>query len=165
MEVALGIGSSLGDRVAHLTVALRRLNAMPQIRVMRVSRLYRTPPMRGGTARGWFLNAVARVQTDLTAEALLDVCRRLEEDAGRRRARFWGDRPLDLDILLIDARVIDTDTLRVPHPGIAQRPFVHRPLAEVWPDAVDARTGLLWADVAKVNTPRAIPVSTLHWRS
>ncbi len=165
MEVALGVGSSLGDRVAHLAVAIRRLNAMPGIRVVRVSRLYRTPPMRGGTARGWFLNAVAKIETELTAEALLQICRKLEEDAGRRRARFWGDRPLDLDILLVDEQVIETETLRVPHPGIAQRPFVHRPLAEVWPDAIDARTGRPWTDAEKIDIPRAVPVSTLVWRS
>lgn len=164
MEVALGLGSSLGDRMGHLTVAVRRLNAMPDIRVVRVSRLFRTPPMRGGTARGWFLNAVAKIDTQLPAQTLLDICRRLEEDAGRRRARFWGDRPLDLDILLFGDRVIETDRLSVPHPGIASRPFVHRPLAEVWPEAVDARTGRLWVATETVDTPRALPVSTLPWR-
>ncbi|MFT6142310.1 MAG: 2-amino-4-hydroxy-6-hydroxymethyldihydropteridine diphosphokinase [Myxococcota bacterium] len=121
--------------------------------------------MRGGTARGFFLNAVAKIETELTAEVLLDICRTLEENAGRRRARFWGDRPLDLDILLVDGRVIETSTLRVPHPGIAQRPFVHRPLLEVWPDAVDARTGRLWTDAVKIDTPRAVAVSTLPWRN
>lgn len=163
MIVALGLGSSLGDRVAHLEVALRRLDAMPDVSIARVSRFYRTPPMRGGTARGWFLNAVAVAQTTLDAGSLLDRCRALESSAGRRRARYWGDRPLDLDILLFGDQVIETDSLSVPHPGIAERPFVYRPLLEVWPDAVDPRSDQLWRNIVALDTPRPVPVGVLAW--
>ena len=163
MRVALGLGSSLGDRTAHLVTALLSLHASPEIRVERVSRLYRTPPMRGGTAKGWFLNAVATAQTDLSPEQLLDVCRRLEDQAGRRRARFWGDRPLDLDILLLDRHIITTPTLSVPHPGIANRPFVHIPLLEVWPEALDPRTGQLWREAHLQPSPRPVPIGVLTW--
>ena len=163
MKVALGLGSSLGDRRGHLTLALRRLHATDGIRVRRVSRLYRTPPMRGGTASGWFLNAVALLEVEQTPMQLLALCRVLEDEAGRRRARYWGDRPLDLDILLVDDAVIESPDLTVPHPGIAERPFVHRPLLEVWPDARDARTGRSWSAVDRVQTPRPVSVGMLGW--
>jgi len=163
VKVALGLGSSLGDRTGHITLALRRLDASEGVHVARISRLYRTPPMRGGTARGWFLNAVAILHTTRTPHDLLTICRQLEAESGRRRARFWGDRPLDLDILLVDDRVLETSELTVPHPGIAARPFVHKPLLEVWPKAIDARSGVPWAQQERQTTPRPVDVGLVAW--
>lgn len=161
MRVALGLGCSLGDRRRTLQRALHKLHAHPDIAVVACSRGYRTPPMRGGTARGWFLNAVAIVETSLSPEALLDVCRALEATAGRRRARWWGDRTLDLDVLLADDLVREGPSLILPHPGIADRPFVRAPLHEVWPDASDPRSGVRWADLPAARGPRAVPVCSL----
>lgn len=156
--VAIGLGCSLGDRRGRLEGVVRALGGAVGVRVLRVSRWYRTPPMRGGTARGWFLNGVALVSTTWTPHVLLDRCRALEAQAGRRRARYWGDRPLDLDILLVDGVVSDRPELVLPHPGIAVRPFVWRPLLEVWPEAVDPRTGRAWRELAQVSTPRPAPI-------
>jgi 2-amino-4-hydroxy-6-hydroxymethyldihydropteridine diphosphokinase len=158
VKAAVGLGCSLGDRRRTLESAVRKLTAHPSIRLVRCSRGYRTPPMRGGTARGWFLNAVVVVDTELEPLELLEVCRGLERRAGRRRARWWGDRTLDLDLLLLGGRMVHTAELQLPHPAIGARPFVRTPLVEVWPDAVDPRTGTLYRELPAAAGPRAVPV-------
>ncbi|MCA9492005.1 MAG: 2-amino-4-hydroxy-6-hydroxymethyldihydropteridine diphosphokinase [Myxococcales bacterium] len=142
-RLAIGLGSSLGDRAGALTLAVRSLSVAPGLRLRRVSAFVRTPPLAGGAARNWFLNAVALFEHDPTVslEHVLVRCVDLEERAGRRRGRHWGDRPLDLDLLLAEGVVSDDPRLVLPHPAIRSRPFVLGPLLEVWPDAVDPRDG------------------------
>ena len=135
-----------------LTVA--RLRATPGIDVERVSHWVRTPPLPGGHARNWFLNGVVTLETAWAPHDLLDLCIDLEESAGRRRGLFWADRPLDLDILLIDQQVINTPRLKVPHPGIADRKFVLEPLLEVWPTAVDPVSGGAYSDMPPAPGPQ-----------
>lgn len=158
MKVAVGLGSNLGDRRATLELAVRKLHARPGLTVRRTSRWYRTPPMRGGTARGWFLNGAVLLDSALDLDSLLEFCIGLEGLAGRRRSRFWGDRPLDLDLLHAAGVVRDDPWLTLPHPGIARRPFVLEPLLEVWPDARDPRTGRAWADHHPAPGPRPVAV-------
>jgi 2-amino-4-hydroxy-6-hydroxymethyldihydropteridine diphosphokinase len=157
MKLAVALGSSLGDRRAQLERALVRLDHTPGVRVARVSRWVRTPPLAGGTACHWFLNGVALLETSLDPEAVLDVCVALEEEAGRRRARFWGDRTLDLDLVLSDGAPVSSDRLVLPHPALARRRFVLEPLLEVWPDARDPRTGVRYADLPPPPGPRPVP--------
>lgn len=142
-RLAIGLGSSLGDRAGALTLAVRALSVAPGLRLRRVSAFVRTPPLAGGTARNWFLNAVALFDhdPDVALTEVLARCVALEGRAGRRRGRYWGDRPLDLDLLLAEGRVSDDPRLVLPHPAIRSRPFVLGPLLEVWPDAVDPRDG------------------------
>lgn len=154
MKVAVGLGSSLGDRHARLEVTTRRLAARPGLTLLRSSRWVRTPPMTGGTARGWFLNGVLLFECAAPLETLLRWCRELEERADRRRERYWGDRTLDLDLLLADGVVRDTPELVLPHPGIGRRRFVLEPLLEVWPDAIDPRSGTRLADWPPAPGPR-----------
>lgn len=166
MRVAIGLGSSLGDRHAALALAVARLSASPGLAFVRASRWVRTPPLAGGTARGWFLNGVALfdADADLPPDAILDRCVAIEAAAGRRRARRWGDRTLDLDLLLIDGRIGATPRLRLPHPAIAQRPFVLGPLLEVWPDAVDPVSGRAYSAFGPAPGPRPTPAGILAAR-
>jgi 2-amino-4-hydroxy-6-hydroxymethyldihydropteridine diphosphokinase len=164
VRAALALGCSLGDRRATLERTLRQLDALPGIEVVRVSRWVRTPPMRGGAASGWFLNGVALVHTDLSAHALLDTCIGLEAAAGRRRAKYWGDRPLDLDVLLVDDQIVSDERLQVPHPAIAQRRFVLGPLLEVWPDARDPCTDTPYASMPEPGGPRPAPIGRVARR-
>ena len=136
MRVAIGLGASIGPRRRVLERTVRAFASGPETQLIGVSRWYRSPPMRGGTAVGWFLNGVALYETTLSPATLLDRCRALETASGRRRARYWGDRPLDLDILVIERFTSTEPALVVPHPGILDRPFVWWPLREVWPDAL-----------------------------
>jgi len=164
IRVALGLGSSLGDRRLQVERAVAMLAARTGARGMRVSRWYRTPPMRGGTARGWFLNGVAAFDTDLDPLEVLEVCVALERGFGRRRARYWGDRTLDLDVLLAGDRIVDHPRLQLPHPAIAHRAFVLLPLREAWPDAVDPRTGSRYAALPVPPGPAPVPIGVLAAR-
>jgi 2-amino-4-hydroxy-6-hydroxymethyldihydropteridine diphosphokinase len=144
VPAALALGASLGNRERALSLAVRALDARPDLTVVRASRVYATRPI-GGVARAGFLNAVVRVQTSLSPLDLLAVCKDLERRLGRRPTRSWADRVIDLDVLLYDARIVTEPGLRIPHPRLAERDFFLAALAEAWPDAPNPWTGLPWA--------------------
>jgi 2-amino-4-hydroxy-6-hydroxymethyldihydropteridine diphosphokinase len=137
----IGLGSNLGDRPAHLGLAVAALSATPGVTVRAVSSYYETAPVGGPPGQGRFLNAAAALETTLDPLALLDALNAVEDRAGRVRSARWGERTLDLDLLLFGDRVIETPRLQVPHPRMALRRFVLAPMAEVAPDAVDPVTG------------------------
>ncbi|MCB9889649.1 MAG: pantoate--beta-alanine ligase [Planctomycetes bacterium] len=139
VEVFLGLGANLGDRRRNIELALERLAACPGIDVAAVSELIETDPVGGPPGQGRYLNGVAKIECALPAHALLQVCKELERRAGRDpSAPRNAARPLDLDILLFGEQRIDTRELRVPHPQLAERPFVRTPLAELSGIDVDA---------------------------
>lgn len=132
----IGLGSNLDDPAARIRDALERLAAAPGVDAIAASGLHGSRPM-GPPDQPDFVNAVARLQTTLTAHALLDRCQAIERAAGRSRDGVrWGPRTLDLDLLLHGDQRIDDARLQVPHPGIAQRAFVLVPLAEIAPELV-----------------------------
>jgi 2-amino-4-hydroxy-6-hydroxymethyldihydropteridine diphosphokinase len=130
----IGLGSNLDDPVAQILRALDSLHALPMTRVVSRSRLYRNPPL-GPPDQPDYVNAVAAVSTGLDAADLLSAVQSIEREQGRTRDGVrWGPRTLDLDILVYADAQIDQDGLRVPHAGIAERPFVLVPLAEIAPE-------------------------------
>jgi GTP cyclohydrolase-4 len=129
--VYLGLGSNLGDRQANLVEGIQRLHA--QVDDLRLSSVFETEPAYV-TDQPRFLNLALRGTTSLEPEALLAHLKRVEQALGRRQTVRYGPRPIDLDILFYDDRVIRTDGLVVPHPLIAERAFVLAPLAEIAPD-------------------------------
>ena len=131
----LGLGSNLGDRLANLQAAVDAIQAEPGLRVVASSRVWETTPM-GGPPQPDYLNAVVRIETDLSARDLLDVARRVETRLGRIRKERWGARTIDVDVLLYDQEQIDEPDLVVPHPRMSQRAFVILPLLELEPDPV-----------------------------
>lgn len=158
MNVAIGLGSSLGERRRVLERTVRQLGAGTSMEFLRASCWYRTPPLKGGTARNWFLNGVALFETSLGPYEVLERCRILEDTAGRRRGRYWADRPLDLDVLQMGDVLLDDPELTLPHPSIAVRNFVLVPLLEVWPNAVNPRSKRPWSQVIVPPAPRLIRV-------
>jgi len=133
----LGLGSNLGDRLAHLQFALDGLAARAGM-VVAVSAVYETQPM-GGPAQPDYLNAVVALDTALDARGLLELAQGLEVEAGRDRGgERWGPRPLDIDILMVGDERVAEDDLIVPHPRLHQRGFVLAPLADVAPGVVVA---------------------------
>jgi 2-amino-4-hydroxy-6-hydroxymethyldihydropteridine diphosphokinase len=130
-RAAIGIGSNLEHRLTYLQQAVEGLAQLGELRA--VSSLYETAPV-GGPPQGPYLNAVAVLETSLSAPDLLTEIQRLEAGAGRTREVRFGPRTLDLDLLVFDAETFDTPDLVVPHPRLAQRRFVLEPLVEVWPD-------------------------------
>ncbi len=139
--VYLGLGSNLGDRRRNLEAALDALRAHPQIAVTAVSSFLETDPVGGPPGQGKFLNAAAKIETDLSPEALLEELKRVERALGRREGPRWGPREIDLDILLYGDAVLETPNLTIPHPRMRERRFVLEPLAEIAPDARDPVTG------------------------
>jgi len=131
-RAAIGLGSNLGDRAAHLDAGLRGLGALGE--VVAVSSVYETAPM-GGPEQPSYLNAVVVLDTDLAPRRLLDECLAIEAATGRERRERWGPRTLDLDLLLYGAETIDEPGLVVPHPRMRERRFVLAPLLEAWPEA------------------------------
>ena len=127
----MGLGSNLGDRAGMLSAAVRLL-AGPDVRVVRASRVYESPPW-GKIDQPAFLNQVVEIKTILSPERLLARCRQVEDALGRVRRERWGARTIDIDILLYGDRVIDTPDLVVPHAELRRRAFVLVPLAEVAP--------------------------------
>jgi 2-amino-4-hydroxy-6-hydroxymethyldihydropteridine diphosphokinase len=150
----LGLGSNLGDRLANLQAAADAMQTEPGLRVTASSRVWETTPV-GGPPQPDYLNAVIRVETDLSARDLLDVARRIEARLGRVRKERWGARTLDVDILFFDEERIDESDLVVPHPRMAERAFVLLPLLELEPDPV-LPDGTRLKDV-RVDTSGVIP--------
>jgi 2-amino-4-hydroxy-6-hydroxymethyldihydropteridine diphosphokinase len=132
MPAYIGIGSNMDDPQQQVRGAFQALASLPESLLIARSRLYRTRPF-GPVQQGDFINAVAGMLTQLPPQRLLDELRALEVAQGRRRAERWGPRTLDLDLLVFGDRTIKTDSLEVPHPGIAERGFVLAPMAEIAP--------------------------------
>ncbi|HWA71819.1 MAG TPA: 2-amino-4-hydroxy-6-hydroxymethyldihydropteridine diphosphokinase [Polyangiaceae bacterium] len=144
LDLVLGLGSNLGDRVARLDFAVARLSEIATI--VAVSSLYETAPV--GPPQPHFLNAAVRLAWPRAAHELLSATLEIERLAGRERRERWGPRTLDLDLLWIRGRCVDAEKLTVPHPRLHERPFALLPLLEVAPDAADPRTGALYATIA-----------------
>jgi 2-amino-4-hydroxy-6-hydroxymethyldihydropteridine diphosphokinase len=129
----VGLGGNVGDAAATLREAFGAIDQLPQTRLLRASKLYRTPAW-GRREQADFINAVAKLETRLDARALLDALLDLEREFGRDRGRDaerWGPRTLDLDLLLFGESRIDETGLHVPHPHLHERAFVLVPLSEI----------------------------------
>lgn len=126
----IALGSNLGDRRALLEGAVEALRALPHCRLGPVSGFIETEPF-GYTEQPRFLNGCLALDTLLPPLELLDELQKLEQAALRERKLHWGPRTLDLDLLFYEDLKMDSARLTLPHPGIAERDFVLRPLAEI----------------------------------
>lgn len=125
----ISLGSNLGDSQEILKEAIEKLQSLGQVRL---SKLYQSPPM-GPQDQPNYFNAVAELVTELEPLALLDELQRFENESGRVRLRRWGERTLDLDLLLYGQENIQNERLTVPHVGILERDFVVIPLLDLDP--------------------------------
>lgn len=132
-EVLLGLGANLGDPVAQLARAVRRMSAV--VRVDAVSSVYRSEPV-GFADQPDFYNVVVRGRTGLEPGALLRAAQRVEAELGRERSFADAPRTIDIDLLAYGDLVMRTETLTLPHPRLHLRGFVLHPLAEVAPQWV-----------------------------
>jgi 2-amino-4-hydroxy-6-hydroxymethyldihydropteridine diphosphokinase len=128
--VYLALGSNLGDRRANLREAVARLGA--RVAIERISSLYETEPAYV-LDQPRFLNAALRGRTTLAPAELLAFLKQIERELGREAGLRFGPRVIDLDILLYDDLALESDALTIPHPRMAERPFVLAPLAEIAP--------------------------------
>jgi 2-amino-4-hydroxy-6-hydroxymethyldihydropteridine diphosphokinase len=129
----LGLGSNVGNRAGHLRAAVAMLRARG-CEVEAVSSAYETEPVGEVLDQPDFLNAAARVKTDLEPEGLLDLCKEIEAERGRALdAVRHSPRPLDVDLLLVGDLELHTERLTLPHPEVVSRRFVLVPLLELDP--------------------------------
>lgn len=139
-EIYIGIGSNLGEPITQVKSAIAALSDLDSVSLIVSSSLYASPPM-GPQDQPDYINAVVELSTTLSAHELLDQLQAVEQLQGRVRNRHWGERTLDLDLLLYGQEALDDERLQVPHPGIALRSFVLYPLAEVAPDLIIPKLG------------------------
>jgi len=126
----IGIGSNLGDKVAHCNSALHEVLSIDRHKLLAQSSLYKTEPL-GYRNQDWFVNCVIKIETQLEALDLLYALKAIESRLGRRETFRWGPRVIDLDILFFDDRVMGSVELNLPHPHLHERQFVLIPLAEI----------------------------------
>lgn len=133
VQAFIGIGSNLGDRLAHCRTVLDRLGLLPRTRLTRVSPFFETDPQEGVDG-GPFLNGVVEIATGLSPRGLLSCLQEIEAALGRAPDHDGGlARTMDLDILLYGDVVMDEADLVIPHPRMAGRRFVLAPLAAIAP--------------------------------
>lgn len=130
----IGIGSNLGDRPGHCREAIERI-AQTGCAILKTSTFLETEPW-GLSNQPLFLNAAVVIETDLAPHDLLAQMLGIESVMGRVRKDRWGPRCIDLDILLYDDVVLQSDELTIPHPHLHEREFALKPLAEIAPDIV-----------------------------
>lgn len=138
-RVFIGLGTNLGDRAANYREAIDRIGKLPDTRVLRQSSIYETEPV--GDVKGAFLNGAIEVETELPPDVLMRKLLSIERVMGRKRVKGrkaasrgkYKPRIIDLDLLFFNKEVIDTRTLKVPHPLLQERRFVLAPLSELAP--------------------------------
>jgi len=135
-DAYLALGSNLGDRSANLRAAIDAIATLPDTSLINESPIYDTPPM-GPQDQGAYLNLAVRVHTTIGPIDLVEKLQQIEQRLGRAKKedrRHWGPRVIDIDIALYGDQVIDEPGLTIPHPGMHERWFVLKPLADIAPD-------------------------------
>ncbi|MDP2923283.1 MAG: 2-amino-4-hydroxy-6-hydroxymethyldihydropteridine diphosphokinase [Candidatus Omnitrophota bacterium] len=128
----LGVGSNLGNREKNIKLALREINRLKEIKIIKVSKIIESEPVGGPAGQGKFLNTVLKIKTNLTPVNLLKKLKIIEVELGRPKKHIrYGPRTMDLDILFYGDKIIKKRGLEIPHPRIFEREFVIGPLLQV----------------------------------
>lgn len=154
----VGLGANIGDPRARIEAAVEEMKRMPGTKLCARSSLYRSAP-QGFLQQPDFVNAVARLETGLSAQELLAALLAIEKRHGRERSFRNAPRTLDLDLLLYGDETIDEPGLRVPHPRMHERAFVLAPLVELDPAVVVPGKGEVRALLEACASQRVEPVS------
>ncbi len=140
--VYIGLGSNIEQPYQQIKAAIVALDALPETCVIKDSGYFKSRPM-GPEDQPDYVNVVVEIESTISADALLQHCQHIEKQQGRVKLRRWGERCIDLDILLYADAQIQTENLTVPHPGICLRDFVFLPLLKLNPDVQVPGRGLL----------------------
>lgn len=141
-SVYIALGSNIRQPYVQIKNAILALNELPDTEVLVNSGYFKSKPM-GPKDQPDYINAVVKIDTALSPFELLKNCQLIEQQQGRVKTRHWGERSIDLDILLYGDEKIDSDHLMLPHPGICLRDFVYLPLLKLNPDVSIPEKGLL----------------------
>jgi len=140
----ISIGSNLGDRLEYIREAIRKMRQSKEIEIRKASSVYETQPTdykdqpwcEPSGSHPWFLNMVLELETTLELMNLLELLLGIENQMGRKRSQRYAPRNIDLDLLLYDDVILNSDKLTLPHPRLHQRKFVLVPLAQIAPTVV-----------------------------
>lgn len=137
MSIAyIALGANLGDPLKQAHDAIEAIKQLPQTQILQISPFYRSKPL-GPQNQPDYLNAVIKLTTLLSPTTLLSVLQCIEKQLGRvRKANRWGPRTLDLDILLYDKLIINSENLIIPHYDMQHREFVLYPLFDIAPELI-----------------------------
>ena len=155
VRATIALGANLGDSAHTLRAAVSAMAALPLTQLVRASSLYRSAPVAASGPD--FINAVALIDTQLSAPQLLAQLQAIEQDFGRQRSTRNAPRTLDLDLLLYGSAQIYSPALTVPHPRMYQRAFVLLPLAEIAPEWVSTEQLRAVADQAVQRLNPVLP--------
>jgi len=133
----ISLGANLGNVLETMRSAGRLIREAFPDTTPSFSRIYRTPPVGGPTGQGDFLNAMARVEHNLSVWQVWKTIQRIESDLGRQRNQRWESRRIDIDLILHESTCLWTPHLKIPHPRMCMRSFVLQPAFEIAPDLVD----------------------------
>ncbi len=137
-DVAIALGSNLGDRLENIRTAIKALDRLRNVSVIDFSSIYESEAhtLESSGPQPLYLNALVLVTTFLSPQTLLEACLKIEYDNGRERVQnsTWKARSLDLDIIVFGNETLVSGTLKIPHPHLAQRRFVLQPLFELRPE-------------------------------
>ncbi|CAL1329029.1 2-amino-4-hydroxy-6-hydroxymethyldihydropteridine diphosphokinase [Candidatus Providencia siddallii] len=132
-NIYISIGSNLGDPLKQTLQAITALNLLPSSSIIKTSSIYKTKPL-GKIKQSDFLNMVILLESNLEPEILLDYIQKIEFNLGRiRKNDKWAPRTIDIDIMLLDNKIINTNRLTIPHYGLKTREFMLYPLNEINP--------------------------------
>ncbi len=146
----IGLGSNLGDQRANIQIFIDQVEESEEVQQITLSSFIETEPY-GVLDQPNFLNGAMKIRTILTPIELLRFCQKAEQAAGRVKKRHWGERTLDVDILMYGNVVIFTDDLKIPHPEMHLREFVLKPLVEIEPYLINSLRGKNMTELLKEN--------------
>jgi 2-amino-4-hydroxy-6-hydroxymethyldihydropteridine diphosphokinase len=130
MKCYIGVGANIGDREKNISEAVQKIQDIDGVEVKKISPLYETEPV-GGPDQPKYLNGVLEIETDFSPRHLLDILHDIENRLGRERTVKNGPRTIDLDILTYGDSRVDEPDLKIPHPRMAEREFVQKPLSDL----------------------------------
>ncbi len=157
-NVYIGLGSNLENPLSQLQLAVEHLESLPETALVGCSQFYGSKPL-GPDDQPDFVNAVCQIETQLSPQVLLSALQQIEIEQGRIKKRHWGERLIDLDILLYADEIIKTTDLTIPHAEIALRDFVLIPLAEISPGLVIPGLGCVETLISNLETSYLKPLN------
>jgi len=138
--VIISLGTNIEPREERLAAARNALKSEEPLN-WQESKIYETEPW-GEPDQAKFLNQVVGFNSAKTPQQLLELCKNIEQKLGRQKRDKWKEREIDLDLLYCGNEILESESLTIPHPHIAQREFVLKPLCDIAPNFIDPKSGL-----------------------
>ncbi len=153
--IVLSIGSNLGNRLENIRSAINLLLSRKVLDRVKCASIYETEPV-GFIYQPWFLNTAVSGYTKLSPEELLQECKKIEKDLGRKTRQRWHVREIDIDIIFYENTIFNSQDLAIPHPRMHERNFVLVPLSEILPNYIHPKVGKTVAELLSISPDSSI---------